>query len=246
MTSVLDKHKPLRRADDETYHTTQLSEPSDNLGFSSEFSSTSCGTSGEFGYRREDSSATTDSISFKDPDIVFPEAIDQRDKGSATECPDSWLLIRQYDYSAEEKYMSGSSGIALEASVHMEDLETTKDIKFLEYAGNLECAEDIEFTGELKCTKDLRPPCNADSKTGEVTCTISISTTNPSTITQHLRYKVSLWLFMTESNPKPRYSELCREVVVTSQAGKLIDPVHYQGLEELLRLEGTTLRDDVT
>ena len=51
---------------------------------------------------------------------------------------------------------------------------------------------------------------------------------------------------MTETNPKPRYSRFCRELVIASQAGKLIDPVHYQGPEELLKLEGNALRDAIT
>ena len=58
--------------------------------------------------------------------------------------------------------------------------------------------------------------------------------------------EVSFWLIMTETIPKPQYSRFCRELVTVSQAGKLIDPVYYQGPEELMKFRGNTLRDAVT
>ncbi|MCJ1252365.1 hypothetical protein MMC24_000170 [Lignoscripta atroalba] len=56
--------------------------------------------------------------------------------------------------------------------------------------------------------------------------------------------EVSLWLALTGFH-KPRFSSLTRELVVASQAGKLIDPIHYSGPTQLLERTGTSLRDAV-
>ena len=60
--------------------------------------------------------------------------------------------------------------------------------------------------------------------------------------------EVSLWLTINSNlaEPRPIFQGMTSERIITSQAGKLIDPVHYTGLPELLELRGTALRDAVT
>ncbi|MCJ1378490.1 hypothetical protein MMC17_001589 [Xylographa soralifera] len=216
---------------DEIYETAQLSDCSEDLSFSSETSIPSCGTSLEFGYRREEYTAITASRCINALDLVLPVVTDERDKIPATELPDSWLEIRQHNYLAVEMYLSRYRTIQSYGSVRIEDLEC---------AGNLECAENIECTEDLETAmeprfEDWQPYFHHLNFHNQPV--YHKSATPP---------EVSFWLIVTESNPKPRYSQFCRELVIASQAGKLIDPVHYQGPEELLELEGNALRDAVT
>jgi len=57
--------------------------------------------------------------------------------------------------------------------------------------------------------------------------------------------EVSLWLTMFAKKTKNKYHSL-RQLVITSQAGKLIDPVLFLGRPIHLKLHGTALRHAVT
>jgi len=58
--------------------------------------------------------------------------------------------------------------------------------------------------------------------------------------------EVSLWLAVSSRILNQKFRGKWREFVLASQAGKLIDPVRYDGPRVLLGLHGTTLRDAVT
>ncbi|MCJ1396809.1 hypothetical protein MMC18_009701 [Xylographa bjoerkii] len=201
------------------YEEVQLSESSDDLSFSSETSSTSYGTFLEFGYRHEDYTGTTASMIIRALDLVLPEDTDLQTKSSVTERHDSWLEIREHNYLAAEMHLSRYSRNPWDGSDDNESPENAED---------LETAEETKLEHEQPYFHHLNfhnQPVNHKSATPP---------------------EVSFWLIMTETTPKPRYSRFCRDLVIASQAGKLIDPVHYRGPDELLKLEGSALRDAIT
>lgn len=58
--------------------------------------------------------------------------------------------------------------------------------------------------------------------------------------------EVSLWLAVSSRISSKNFQGRWREFVIASQAGKLVDPVRYDGPGILLGLHGTALRDAVT